>query len=82
MQYTGYKKYDCFVDVKYTIDGMVCIEENIRYDRYLPRHIYEIEQAIMYMMTKEQVIKVIKYMERITDNKFSFNTRILDNFDE
>ena len=59
------------IEVSYQPDGMVRIEEKISFYRYIPEEIYEITQALD-ALSDEEIIKVMKYIRRITKKRFNF----------
>ena len=54
-------------------DGMVRVTETVKYYRYLPQKIYEITQAL-YCLDDDELIKVMKYISRITDKRCTFRS--------
>jgi len=61
--------YDCYLP-----DGTVRIEENITHYRYVPWQIYEIDQALS-CMSEEEWRRVMKFIMRMTNNRFTFDVR-------
>ncbi len=69
--YIGKQAYIGLIEDAYLPDGHVQIEEHVTYYRYVPRHIYEIDLALMGMSEDEQ-IKVMKAITRITNKRINF----------
>lgn len=57
----------------YQFDGTVCVEEMVSVHRYVPQKIYEINKAL-YCMSDEELLKIMKYITRITDKRCTFRS--------
>ena len=73
MEYEGFESHTHTTGpVKHTLDGEVCITENIRYYRYVPVTTYEIEIALM-KMSDDEILELMNCITDITKGRVKFD---------
>lgn len=73
MEYKGKLAHEIHTE-PFAFDYVVTTTEYVKSSRQIPENIYEITQALK-SMSETEIIKVMKCIMRVTNKRFTFDTR-------
>lgn len=74
MEYKGELACAIHTEPRRDLDGIITKTHYVKFEERIPENIYELTYAINHMR-EEELIKVMKCIMRVTNKRFTFDTR-------